>query len=159
MENIKECDIDELQDILYNIDSWDNISLKLNEIYSSTNVITSSFKHTKQLGVMLQKIRVIQNICDGIGDDIDNYFKNYGIYVDGNIDEMGEKIVKILKKKIERRLKNEMVNNNDACNNMKRYVEDYFDNYRIEKSTSQLTEHIKNWILIRQENPDLFPNI
>lgn len=142
MTQLEKQSISELQDILHNINNWDVIALRIHDIYNSVDVMKGKMK----VNNIEARIKTLENMCNNLENDVTSYFKKYGIYVEANMDEMEEMIIKILKKKLVCSLRQEMIFNEDAYNNMGAYVDKYFEYYGPTRGTFNIIEEAKHWI-------------
>lgn len=139
--------ISELQDILYNIESASLLSLKLDDIHSTLDVINDKCKPTTEMMININKdMSSIENICNKTECDVCEYFKKFGIYINSNIEDMEEMIENVLKRKLCRILKNRMRDYPKLCENMETYIDNYFENFDISKKVDHLAYHVEDWI-------------
>lgn len=156
MCDINKCRVHELQDILYNINAWINISRKIGDIYTAHDIVTDMYKpENDMMRSILTDMRTIEKICEKMEITMERQLKKYGIYVESNLDVMEIRVRDVLKRKIcAIILKDETLSEHTRIN-IRMYVEKYFQNYDMAKRTYELTNHIKEWIRIVQQCEDI----
>lgn len=136
----------ELENLLYDIDTWEITNGKLQDIRDAIDVVNDSrHPYTIFADSVLKDFQNIQSIVEEIMDKIDIHFRDLDI-TEGNIDYIHELLESQLKHKLCRKLKIRMKDNKEIYNNLDQYTEDYFLNYDIGRKVDDRLEHMENWI-------------
>jgi len=154
MEKLTKCPISELSEILKNMRSWNMVSMKMNELELSTEIMKShvSKNDPAPLNVIPDKINAIEKLVKEIDDGYYKYFERYGIYADSNFEEMSDIIELEISKKLYQRLRVKMVLDKDAYDNMKIYIERYYECFGFDRKNVNLENDVINFITVMRNN-------
>lgn len=153
MDKLKKCSVEDLEKLLYDVQSWDFLSVKINDIYREVDIIKDTIHaHTNFTTTTSQQVRELEKICDGITHNAIVILRDFGINDEDDFDDMIDLIEKCLKEKLCGVLKKRMSNNLDACQNMEKYIDGYFEIYQKQIKKIELLDDIEYWILYLQKS-------
>lgn len=142
--------IEQLEDLLSDLHTWDVMSTKLSDLVDNINIILDLVhKQTKLSTSIINKCNKIKTIIDTFGDDCNELCKLD--LDDDNYDEISNIITVCLKKKYIDKLKIMMYENIDACKYMTAHVDNYFAWHDIKQREEGRLADIMQWI-IRGQN-------
>lgn len=149
MNNKLISEINELQDIIYNIDAMETVITKVNDVYNAMMTIQDTLSpKSVEIKEILLKVKKVNKICDEIDGDINKFMAEYGL-TDGNVDDVEAECKKVLGMKL-----TEYFNSKSNSDNTKKYVDNYFRVYGYTNKTADLISHVKEWIEFLIKNPN-----
>lgn len=136
----------QLEDLLYDIDSWEAMNGKLHDIQDAIDVIVDTrHAYTQFSANMLQEFNYIKDTVASMMDRFEVHFQDLDIN-DDNVDYIYELLEEQLTHKLRIKLLRRLKSNKDICNNIDQYMDDYFNNYKISRKVENRLTHMQDWI-------------